>query len=420
MNRREFCKRACALGAGALVSPRPEAGAGVGVAQGAMLLPESPAFETRHLVTILLGNGARRIDVIDNPVQCPFQSRMAREGTLFVEDYGATVSLHGYLYSEVLTGRDAPSQRPRFPTWNEYVRKKTGAPASDFWMLQGASYYRAWAWDVKHFSEHPDYGARYGATSLTMTKLFGNGNRRSPPELYDINVEPGLGHGARDRARIEEWIADVLASRAYELPSTKRPAVDRPFPLGDCQSIVLAERILRDFKPKMITVQVLALDDAHPDFGSPRSARGATGFETYLQHLAVLDELIGGLWARIQCDPGLRGTTALLIRPDCGRNAEVDRYGQLGHSPGDDHAHNVWTSALGPDFETGRVVRERVERRDLAPTITYLMSGAGAEHASGHVRTQLFRDRYRMPRYVPPLAGKIVETVETSVPRVVD
>jgi hypothetical protein len=404
MSRRDFCKLASALGAAA-IPWRPE-GTGERIRRPAMRLPDTPGFETRHLVAILLGNGARTVDVIDNPTQCPFQSRMAREGTLFLEDFGETVTLHGYLYSELLTGRDAPSQRPLFPTWNEYVRKKTGSPASDFWMLQGASYYRAWAWDVKHFSRHPDYGIRYGATSLTMSKLFGNGARRSPRELFDLNVEAELGHGARERARIEEWLDDVLASRAYELPSTRKPICDRPFPIGDYQSILLAGKILRDFKPKMLTVQVLALDDAHSDFGSPKRASGAVGYETYLQHLAVLDELIGRLWAQIQSDPGLRGTTALLVRPECGRDSEVDRYGELGHTNGDRKAHTVWTSALGPDFEKGLVVRERVHRRDLAPTITYLMSGEEAEHATGHVRTQAFRERYRLPRYQGPLEAE--------------
>jgi hypothetical protein len=407
MNRRQFCKEAGALGAGAVFWP--------GAPRVAATARENPGFETRHLVTILLGNGARKIDVLDNPTLCPFQSRMAREGTLFLEDYGESVSLHGYLYNEVLTGRDSPSQRPLFPTWNEYVRKKTGSKASDFWMLQAASYYRAWAWDVKNFSRHPDYGVRFGATGLTMTKLFGreeeNGegdgdgdgyrdtgrNRaRSERELFDLNVDAGLGHDARERSRIEEWLRDLLVSRAFELPATRRPLVERTVPVGDCRAIVLAGKILRDFKPKMITVQVLALDDAHPDFGSSTRG-GATGLETYLQHLGVLDELIGGLWSQIQSDPGLRGTTALLIRPDTGRDGEVDRYGQLGHSHGDYHAHTVWTSALGPDFAKGRVVRERVDRRDLAPTVTYLMSGESAEHATGRIRTEMFAERHRLP-----------------------
>jgi len=48
----------------------------------------------------------------------------------------------------------------------------------------------------------------------------------------------------------------------------------------------------------------------------------------------------------------------------------------------------VWTLALRPDFKKGLRVTEKVQRRDLTPTITYLMSGesdgrAGRPGASG-------------------------------------
>jgi hypothetical protein len=413
MNRRDFFKLGAAFGAGAALSKPNAAGSpivapGAGIPQGGMVLPENPAFKTKHLVTIILGNGARKIDVIDNDEHSPHQSKMIREGTLFTEDYGETANLHGYMYTEVLTGRDAPAQRPLYPTWNEYVRKKTGGKASDFWMLQGASYYRAWTWDVKHFSRHPEYGIGFGATSLTMNKIFYPENQRSPREIVDTNVEMGLGHTASERKRIEDWIADVLKARAYEFPSTREPVIDRQLQIGDCQALHLAGRILKDFKPKMITVQVLALDDAHADFGFWDYN---TDYWEYIKHIKTTDELIGNLWAGIQADPYLRETTSLLIRPECGRDDEVNIYGQLGHSPGNYYAHYVWMSALGPDFKKGHVVRERVQRRDLVPTITYLMSGENAEYATGHVRTQLFRDEYRMPDYVLPPTADVREPV---------
>jgi hypothetical protein len=378
MNRRDFLELGAAL---------------VALPQEAVCLPANPGFRTRHLVAIILGNGARKKDVIGNEELSPFQSRMAREGTLFTEDYGETASLHGYMYTELLTGRDAPAQRPLYPTWNEYVRKKTAGRASEFWMLQGVSYYRAWTWDVKHFSRHPDYGIRYGATSLTMNKLFQRENRSSPREIVDRNVEVGLGHTAKERKDLVEWVGDALSGGAFELPST---VCDREVPRGDAQALLLAGKILKDFRPKIITVQVLGLDEAHAELGV--RSRG-TGYSRYVRHLKTIDELIGNLWAEIRKDPYLRDKTSLLIRPECGRDDEPDAYGQLGHGPGGYGSHYVWTSALGPDFPEGRVVTDMVERRDLAATITYLMTGARAEHATGNVRTQLFRDEHRMPRY---------------------
>ncbi len=404
MNRRDFFKLGAAAGAGAVLNMRNAAGspiieAGAGIPQGAMTLPENPGFKTKHLINIIYGSGVRKKDVIDNPEYSPCQSKMIREGTLFTEDYGETANLHGYMYTEVLTGRDAPSQRPLYPTWNEYIRKKSAGKATDYWMMQGVSYSRAWTWDVKHFSSHPEYGVRYGATGLTMNKLFLPGNKRSPAEMMDLHIEKGLGHSPAERKQVEEWLADVIASKRYELPSTREPVIERELQIGDAMSLHLAGQVLKEFKPRVLTIQVLAMDDAHTDFGFPSYN---TDYGEYIKHIKTTDELIGKLWADIQADPYFRENTSLILRPECGRDDEVNIYGQLGHSAGNYNAHHVWMMALGPDFKKGHVVEERVQRRDLAPTITYLMTGENAEYADGHVRTQLFKDAYHMPQYVLP------------------
>ncbi len=400
MNRRDFFKLGAAAGAGAVLNMRNAAGSpivevGAGIPQGAMTLPENPGFKAKHLINIIYGNGVRKLDVIDNPENAPYQSKMIREGTLFTEDYGETANLHGYMYTEVLTGRDAPSQRPLYPTWNEYVRKKSAGKATDYWMLQGVSYSRAWTWDVKHFSSHPEYGVRYGATGVTMNKMFHPENKRSPAEMMDLQIEKDLGHSPAERNRVEEWIADVMASKRYELPSTKEPVIERELQIGDATSLHLAGRVMKDFKPRVLTIQLLAMDDAHADY------------DGYVKHIKTTDELIGKLWADIQADSYFRENTSLIVRPECGRDDEVNIYGQLGHSLGNYHAHYVWMMALGPDFKREHVVKERVQRRDLVPTITYLMAGENAEYSNGHVRTQLFKDRYRMPQYVRPYTAEV-------------
>lgn len=98
---------------------------GAGIPMGAMTLPENPGFKTKHLVTIIYGNGVRKMEM-GNPEIAPNLSRIAKQSTLFTEDYAETANLRGYMYTEVLTGRDAPSQQPRYPTFTEYVRKKSG------------------------------------------------------------------------------------------------------------------------------------------------------------------------------------------------------------------------------------------------------------------------------------------------------
>ena len=411
LDRRDFFKLGAAASAGAVLSTRNAAGspifeAGAGIPQGGMVLPANPGFKTKHLVTIILGNGARKIDVIDNPEHSPYQTKMAADGTVFTEDYGETANLHGYMYSEVLSGVDAPAQRPRYPTWAEYIRKKAGGKATDFWTLQGASYYRAWTWDVKHFSQHPEYGVKHGSTSLTMNRIFYPEQKLTGAQIVDLNVEKGLGHTPKERQQVVDFVDGVLAQKSYIPPSTREPVINREIPYGDAQVLTLVPQILKEFKPKSITAQILALDDAHADFGFWDYN---TDYWEYIKHIKTTDELIGNLWRQIQSDSYLRDTTALVIRPECGRDDEVNIYGQLGHSPGNYYAHYVWFMALGPDFKKGHTVTERVQRRDVVPTLTYLMSGENAEYATGHVRTQMFKDEYNLPKYILPPTAEVKE-----------
>jgi len=410
MKRRDFLKIGAAAGAGSLCPYRNTAGSpilepGAGIPMGAMTLPDNPGFKTKHLVTIIYGNGVRKMEM-GNPEIAPNLTRIAKQSTLFTEDYGETANLHGYMYTEVLTGRDAPSQQPRYPTFAEYVRKKTAAKASDFFMLQGVSYYRAWTWDCKHFSKHPEYGAAYGATSLTMNKLFYPEQKASARELVDLTIEKGLLHTEQERRELEEFIADALARKSYLPPSTKSPVIEREVTYGDAQVLTLVPQVLKAFKPRMITAQVLALDDAHADFGFWDYN---TDFFEYVKHIKTTDELIGRLFDEIQADPYLRETTAIVLRPECGRDDEINIYGQLGHSPGNYYAHYVWMMANGPDFKKGVNVPERVQRRDFCPTLTYLMSGQSAEYSTGHVRTQMFKDDYQLPKYVLPKTAEVTE-----------
>ena len=61
----------------------------------------------------------------------------------------------------------------------------------------------------------------------------------------------------------------------------------------------------------------------------------------------------------------------------------------------------MWTLGVGPDFKKGAVFTEKVNRRDLCPTIAYLMTGRDiATYTTGSVRTQMFEHAYSLPEYV--------------------
>ena len=359
MKRRKFLELGAAAGAASLI---PGLGAG------------TPAFRARHVIAIVLGGGVRRRDVVGNAALTPSLSELQREGTLFTHDYGDTTHLDGYMVSEILTGRaDARSQRPSYPTWSEYVRKKTGAKALELWMLQPLAYHGGWTWDIKNHSTHPGYGARFGATNLTVARFFADffadffedPRRWSAPELVDRFIDPALGHTTRERRLLTEWIDAVLAT---ERSTPVGNAVER----GDALALQLVFDVLTSFKPRLITIQILGLSG------------GNSNLAPYLAHLGTVDRLIGRLWRAIQSEPYFRETTALVIRPDGSRDA------RLGRRAGDPDAHHAFTILAGPGFRKGHVVPAPVHRCDLAPTLTYLLTGEDAEHASGCVRLEAF------------------------------
>ncbi len=253
-------------------------------------------------------------------------------------------------------------------------------------MLQGLSYYRSWVFDRKHWSAHPEFGIRYGATSLTMNKLFYEEQKGSPDDLVSSALESELGHSKKEVREVEEWVADTLQRKLFVPASTKTPLIDREVTYADGQCFELAKYILKEFKPKLITLQILGLDDAHADAGFWDHD---TDYEQYLRHIAATDELFGALYDFVRQDPYLRDTTSILLRPECGRDDEVNIYGQLHHSQGNYYAHNVWTLGVGPDFKKGALFKEKVMRRDLCPTVAYLLTGQDvARYTTGSVRTQ--------------------------------
>ncbi len=390
--RREFlgATGAAALGAmarGALAAP----------VQREELVPDR-SLKTKHLIVILYGNGCRKKDTVEDPAHTPHMARMMAEGSVFTEDFGETANLHGYMYTEMITGRETVSEHPLYPTWTEMARRELGGSPNDYWMLQGVSYYRSWVYDRKHWSAHPEGGLQFGANSLTMNKLFHQDETRSPAELVRANIEPGLGHTQKTRSELEEWIADIRSRHLHLPASTRTSLVEREVPVGDGQCFEIAKHLLSEFRPRLITIQMLALDDAHADAGFWDYD---TDYEQYRRHIAATDELVGNLWDHIRSDPTLASSTSILLRPECGRDDEVNVYGQLHHSQGNYYAHNVWTLGVGPDFRSGAVFPELVMRRDLCPTVVYLLTGRDtARHATGSIRTQMFREEYRLPPYV--------------------
>ena len=66
-------------------------------------------------------------------------------------------------------------------------------------------------------------------------------------------------------------------------------------------------------------------------------------------------------------------TWAIIIRPDFGRDDEVNAQGELHHSEGFYYTHRVASIFWGPDFRKGVDRKTVMNRRDLSPIIATLL-----------------------------------------------
>jgi arylsulfatase A-like enzyme len=80
-----------------------------------------------------------------------------------------------------------------------------------------------------------------------------------------------------------------------------------------------------------------------------------------------------------------------VIRPEFGRDDEVNEHGQLHHSYGFYSTHRVASIFWGPDFNQGVNRTTVVSAVDLTPTLAKLF-GVEATYAQGSVLPGLFRD----------------------------
>lgn len=89
----------------------------------------------------------------------------------------------------------------------------------------------------------------------------------------------------------------------------------------------------------------------------------------YTGAIRQADELVLLLWKRMGPD------TDLLVLPVHGRaNHGETRWGFMGHGRDDEGCTRLWMLGLGPDFAAGRVLQERAQLIDVAPTLARLLS----------------------------------------------
>jgi hypothetical protein len=358
------------------------------VAAGALALPV-PALprKTARVVLVAFAGGVRSKEVLDSPQNAPNLMRIASAGVTLpnvrvrnVGHYGATLSLFTGNF-EVLGIRE--NERGMTPTLFEYLAKDAGVPTGEIWLSTASG---AQGRLFAH-SDHPQYGAAFGANVLDgdgifnvefkrVLDSFGRPRRDTPAERSQLErlvaaMESGketTGDAAQLR-RVEQFILDELEGANTRLTG---PGA------GDAKAIRVGMNIFRVFRPRVLGITLQAHDVAHSSYNS------------YVEVIRRNDEEIGKLWDSIQQDPELRATTAVFVLPEFGRDRNLNERNGLDHGDSSDELHKVFLIAAGPEFKQNKVVRQEIQSIDVCPTVLSLFTSRKPAFSGARVIRELF------------------------------
>lgn len=378
ITRRAFLRTAGAA-AGALALPRLE-----------LAVPQR-GRKTQRVILVAFAGGVRQREVLGTPQNVPNLMRIAKAGVTFTNaraensgHFGATLSL---FTGNVENLGIREQERGIHPTVFECLAKDAGLDPAHVWLsTAGGPQARLYA-----YSDHPAYGAAYGANVLDgdgilnvefqrVLESFGKPRpederdaallRRFDAALHGPPALAGTAAADPERLRrIERFLLDELAGKTARVTG---PGA------ADAKAIRLGANILRVFAPKVVGIALQGHDIAHGSYNG------------YVEVIRRNDEELGKLWDAVQQDRELRDTTAIFVVPEFGRDAQLNQRNGLDH--GDDSAdlHRVFAIAAGPDFRKGHVSHKECRTIDVAPTVYSLFSPKPMAHASARALPDLF------------------------------
>lgn len=301
-----------------------------------------------------------------------------KQGMLFKEMKSSNAGHYGGL-NVMLQGGNAIAQglknRPLNPTMFEYLRRHGGSvdfPASKVWMIGNTI---GNSIPLLNHSLHPDYGPKYGANFFAPSTTFGakgdlylkNAKLYHPQDQLDPMYEmkyfldnsfenigtalPNIGNTEDEKQQIKQFMRNIFARQDGSIgpPLAYPPNLSPGDRNGDINTISYACEVLKEFKPKLLVVNLSGVDTAHGNFTA------------YLRSLHRADYAVGHLWNFIQNDPSLSGTmannTIMIAAPECGRNAAPnaikDPSKLLGYDHSDANTSRVFTLMVGGSNTTG-------------------------------------------------------------------
>ena len=138
--------------------------------------------------------------------------------------------------------------------------------------------------------------------------------------------------------------------------------------------------IMQMRRPRVIVCRETAHDVAHESY------------EAYLRTVKRTDDSIGTVFDWVKGHAYFSHNTAIVIRPEFGRDDQVNEHGHLHHSYGFYDTHRVASIFWGPDFNRGVDRTTVIQAQDMAPTLTRVF-GIEAVYAQGSVVPGLFKNQ---------------------------
>ncbi len=411
MNRRSFLKKTAIATAGTFVVPY--------ILPSGRLFAATGARKANHVVVCLFAGGVRNLEAMQKAegnlmpytltgsepisasisagmtaIAAPSGTRLQNDGTLFKEfryKTGPTGHFNGHTtaVTGVYTSTDLNlKEHPEFPTIFEYYRKHnspTNSALNAWWISNSLGPYPA-----LNYSRDTNYGALYGANYIQPAsiisldgydvlgnpKTFSAGAQSNVKDLrgfFDNNFanqydpqKAGVVNPDMDAAQLESF---VNTSFSQALAGQYNDPWSLGFMSPDMFNVFFAEKVIAQFKPELLVVNMQDVDIAH------------SNFTAYCNNMRKADYALWHLWNMIQSTPGMMDDTILIAVPEHGRNQQnnslVDAYGRyaLDHT-NDPMAREIFCLMLGP---SGVVVQNQQistvagESIDVVPTIANIL-----------------------------------------------
>ncbi len=411
MNRRNFIKNTALTTAGVIASPY--------ILPSGRLFASTGARKVNHVVFCMFAGGIRNTESVIKADGNLMRNMLAGSETIS-SDIASSLNLltplsttplqnYGTLYKNfryaqgptghfnghtaLMTGVYTDTTldiktHPNTPTIFEYYRKHA-SPANSalnaWWISNGLGPNMS-----LNFSTDTNYGSQFGANYIQPYSLFNYNsyNELGSPKVFSAAEQTQISglqnffnknfaqksitaetidNTSGDRARLSSFFANTwnkVSTGQYNNPWNLPIGMT-----GDMYTIMMAEEVLKEFKPELLVVNITDVDIAH------------SNFTKYCDKLIVADYSFAHLWQTIQSTPGLMNDTLLIAVPEHGRNdvanSIVDSNGRraLDHSD-EGGSREIFCMMLGPSgvIQQGKVINN-VEGQtiDIVPTIAHAL-----------------------------------------------